>query len=367
MNRILAKRYAFCDFSSIVGFPNQVPSRDEWENSLPRFHGEEWEVPAEHLLDFHEFIDRLEIVHEDVKIKLFKFSLEGIGLDWCRSLPDASIISLAEFHSAFHVFCKDHFSANLLFPDCCHEFNLSKLELQEEYVAEEDTLHHDQKLNDSHYDNLSDAFDTISNTSTIVSCHEDQVFISENLEDVEQTDRFTSDSFRSAVVKKDSLQCPDLQGLSNFLLPRFESAAYVMGSPHLLDLQKKEILSRYEEEGEDLKGPDQQSVLYVSPAEIPQPTFNRETNELSQQQFGSQLDQQRGEVFHHVFHDPFANYLDSMSSIDPRIFLSKGDYFYHPLKSFFCMIWSSLLLGSRSIIMTENQFLTWLHWKHAFT
>jgi hypothetical protein len=185
MNRILVKRYAFCDFSSIVGFPNQVPTRDEWENSLPRFRGEEWEVPAEHLLDFHEFIDRLEIVHEDVKIKSFKFSLEGIALDWCRSLPDASINSLAEFHSAFHVFCKDHFSADLLFPDCCHEFNLSKLELQEEYVAEENTLHHDQKINDSHYDNLSDAFDIISNASTVVSCHEYQVFISENLEDVE--------------------------------------------------------------------------------------------------------------------------------------------------------------------------------------
>jgi hypothetical protein len=80
MNQILAKRYAFCNFSSIVGFPNPVPSRDEWENSLPRFRGEEWEVPAEHLLDFHDFIDRLEIVHEDVQIKLFKFSLEGLLL-----------------------------------------------------------------------------------------------------------------------------------------------------------------------------------------------------------------------------------------------------------------------------------------------
>jgi hypothetical protein len=55
MNKILAKRYAFCDFSSIVGFPNQVPTRDEWENSLPRFRGEEWEVLAEHLLDFHDY------------------------------------------------------------------------------------------------------------------------------------------------------------------------------------------------------------------------------------------------------------------------------------------------------------------------
>jgi hypothetical protein len=108
----------------------------------------------------------------------------------------------------------------------------------------------------------------ISNASTVVSCHEDQVFISENLEDVEQTDRFTSDSFRSAVVKKDSLQCPDLQGLSNFLLPRFESAAYVMGSPHLQTCRKGKFISRYEEEGEDLKSPDQQSVLYVSPQRL---------------------------------------------------------------------------------------------------
>jgi hypothetical protein len=368
MNRILAKRYAFCDFSSIVGFPNQVPTRDEWENSLPRFHGEEWEVPAEHLLDFHEFIDRLEIVHEDVKIKLFKFSLEGIGLDWCRSLPDASISSLAEFHSAFHVFCKDHFSADLLFPDCCHEFNRSKLELQEEYAAEENTLHHDQEINDSHYDNLSDVFNIISNASTVVSCREDQVFISENLEDVEQTDRFTSDSFRSAVVKKDSLQCPDLQALSNFPLPRFESAAYVMGNPHLPDLQKKEIHSRYEEEGEDLKGPDQQSVLYVSPTDFEQPAFNSEISKGSLQHYlNFQLEQQSQKVLPYEFDDPFVNYLDSMSSINPRIFLSKGDCFYHPLKAFFCMIWSLLLFGLRFSMIAVNQFLTWLHWKFDLT
>jgi hypothetical protein len=66
MNQILAKRYAFFDFSKIVGFPNPVPSRDEWENSLPRFRGEEWEVPTEHLLDFHDYMHWLQVVHEDV-------------------------------------------------------------------------------------------------------------------------------------------------------------------------------------------------------------------------------------------------------------------------------------------------------------
>jgi hypothetical protein len=353
MNQILAKRYAFCDFSSIVGFPNQVPTRDEWENSLPIFRGEEWEVPAEHLLDFHEFINRLEIVHEDVKIKLFKFSLEGIGLDWCRSLPDASISSLAEFHSVFHVFCKDHFSADLLFPDCCHEFNLSKLELQEEYAAEEDTLHHDQEINDSHYDNLSDAFDIISNTSTVVSCHDDQVFISENLEDVERTDRFTSDSFSSAVVNEDSLQCPDLQG-----------------SPHFPDLQKKADFSTYEESDgpKELSTPDQQSVLYLSQTNLEQPTFNNEIIQGSfQHLLNLQIHQQSKEVFCYDFEDPIADLLHSMSSINPRIILSKGDCFYHPLKSFFCMIWSLLLIGLRFSMIAVDQFLTWLHWKFSFT
>jgi hypothetical protein len=71
------KRYAFCDFSKIVGFPNPVPSRDEWENSLPRFRGEEWEVPAEHLLDFHDLIHRLQIIHEDVQIKIFRVFIRG--------------------------------------------------------------------------------------------------------------------------------------------------------------------------------------------------------------------------------------------------------------------------------------------------
>jgi hypothetical protein len=378
MNQILAKRYAFCDFSSIVGFPNQVPSRDEWENSLPRFHGEEWEVPAEHLLDFHEFIDRLEIVHEDVKIKLFKFSLEGIGLDWCRSLPNASINSLAEFHSAFHVFCKDHFSVDLLFPDCCHEFNLSKSELQGEYAAEENTLHHDQEIIDSPHDNFSDAFDIMSNASTDVCCHEDEIVPSEKFEDVEQNDISASDIFRSVKFEEDSLQFSDLQGLSNLQLEQVNhdpecidvAAAYVMSSIYFSDLQKKVDHSTYEKSngGEDLKGPDQQSILYASPTDLEQPAFNNELIKDSfQHLFNLQLDQQFNEVLLCDFDDPIAVYLDFMSSINPRIFLLEGDCLYPLFKHLFCMIWFPLLFKSRSSMLPVNKFLTWLHWKHDFT
>jgi hypothetical protein len=114
----------FCDFSNIVGYPNAVPSRNEWECSIPIFRGEEWEVPTEHLMDFHDFIHLLEIMHEDVQIKLFGFSLEGIVRYWYQSLLIASISSLVYFHVAFHLFCKDIFSANLLYPKCCHDFHL---------------------------------------------------------------------------------------------------------------------------------------------------------------------------------------------------------------------------------------------------
>jgi hypothetical protein len=180
MNRILAKRYAFCDFSSISGYPHPVPTRDEWERSIPRFRGEKWEVPAEHLLDFHDFIDRLEIVHEDVQIKLFKFSLEGIALDWCRSLPSASVSSLADFHAAFHVFCKDHFPDDLLYPQCCHEFYLLNKDpnthedkhvsfeysdiQEQEYTSAEDISYCGQGIVDPQYgingDSLGSVIDT---------------------------------------------------------------------------------------------------------------------------------------------------------------------------------------------------------------
>jgi hypothetical protein len=174
MNQILAKRYAFCNFSSISGYPHPVPSRDEWEHNLPRFRGEKWEVPAEHLLDFHEFIHRLQIIHEDVKIKFFKYSLEGIALDWCRSLPASSIHSLASFHYAFHLFCKDEFPAESLFEDCCDEFEkqvqqevvLSSVCQNENYVVKENL----QDTND-YYENCI----VVSVTPAAFDLHEGSV------------------------------------------------------------------------------------------------------------------------------------------------------------------------------------------------
>jgi hypothetical protein len=184
MDKILAQRYAFCDFSKIVGFPNPVPSRDEWEGCLPIFRGEDWEVPTEHLLYFHDFIHQLQIVHEDVQINIFRYSLEGIARDWCRSLPVASINSLTSFHAAFNLFCKEYFFVEHPYEKCCDEFSLlckdfachEKHTCDEEFSIEESTFHDDQEvLNDLHNDsNIVDTFDIVSNASIVLNFHERQ-------------------------------------------------------------------------------------------------------------------------------------------------------------------------------------------------
>jgi hypothetical protein len=220
MNKILVKRYAFCDFSNIVGFPNPVPSRDEWEGILAIFKGEYWEVLAEHLLYFHEFIPECHIVHEDVKINLFRFSLKGEALDWCRSLPTTSIISLKVFHDAFNLFCKDDISVDALFPECCHEYNLfcqinghEKYDCAEKCVVEEYTFHKDPKvLDDLHFDiKFVDTVDIISDVHVVSNSHKNQVFSFEISDKNEQIDRLACDRFESTTNVKGNPQLPNLR------------------------------------------------------------------------------------------------------------------------------------------------------------
>jgi hypothetical protein len=129
------------------------------------------------LLDFHEFIHWLQITHEDVQIKLFKYSLEGIALDWCISLPASSIHSLTSFHYDFHLFCKDEFLDEGLFEDCCDEFDkhvqqkviVSSICKDENYVVKEDL--HDTNKNCI----VVNASDFISITHAALDLHEKTV------------------------------------------------------------------------------------------------------------------------------------------------------------------------------------------------
>jgi hypothetical protein len=360
MNRILAKRYAFCDFSSIAGFPNPVPTINEWGDYLPRFRGSKYDHPGEHLFNFHECMLEHGFVHEDVLIKLFKFSLEGNAREWCQSLPAVSIHSLKDFHVAFNSYYEKIYSADLLFPECCHEEEIVPVE---NLKSEEDSLQFpdlqglsDLQLKHESLDpnNREDPNPGVESAAHVMS-NSHFLNLQEKIdhttyEDVEQSDISASDSFRSAVVNGNSLQFPDLQGLSNLQLEQQNhdpgcvdvAAADVDGSPHLPDLQKKT----------DLK----------------QSTFSNEfCGENEERLQHSRVEQQLPEVFHSDFDDPIAVYLDFMSSINPRIFLLEEDYLYHVFKPVFCMIWFSLLFESRYIMMTVNQFLTWLHWKFSVT
>jgi hypothetical protein len=160
-------------------FLNPVPTRDEWEVILPKFQGKQWEGPAEHLLYFHDFIHQIHIVHEDVHIKFFKYSLEGISCDWCRSLLVASIDSLTSFHAYFNSFCKEYFPIECLFEGCCNEFSLlhkysTSHESQicdEAFIAEEQIHHEDHEvLNDIRYDrNDKETYDIISDVFVVLN------------------------------------------------------------------------------------------------------------------------------------------------------------------------------------------------------
>ena len=133
MEEILSKRYAFYIFLKIDGFSNPMPNKSEWEVSLPQFSGHDWEMPAEVLWDFHEWIHRLHVVHKDVKIKLFRFSLKGATLDWCRNIHKAGITCLREFHDDFNLVYKDRYPIEFFFPECCHHFDQHVVSYEEKH------------------------------------------------------------------------------------------------------------------------------------------------------------------------------------------------------------------------------------------
>ena len=124
MEAILAVWYAFYDFSNIVGFPHPVISITEWGDYLPRFRGKKYEHPREHLLNFHKCMLEHDFVHKDVLIKMFRFSLEEHAHEWCQSLPTSNIHSLKEFHTVFHHYYQRFYPTDLLFENCCEEYEL---------------------------------------------------------------------------------------------------------------------------------------------------------------------------------------------------------------------------------------------------
>jgi hypothetical protein len=94
MEDILAQRFSPFNFSIVHGFPNVVPTIDEWGEYLPIFREDKDDNPADHLLEFHEFMHQLGIHHEHVLMKIFMYTLEVYAHEWYRSFPHARISSL---------------------------------------------------------------------------------------------------------------------------------------------------------------------------------------------------------------------------------------------------------------------------------
>jgi len=70
MEAILVRRFAPLNFSTIPGFPNPMLSFLECVDFLPIFRGNERDNPAQHLIDFHQCIDQLNISHEDALMNI---------------------------------------------------------------------------------------------------------------------------------------------------------------------------------------------------------------------------------------------------------------------------------------------------------
>ena len=124
MEAILARRFAPFNFSAVIGFPHIVPTMTEWGDFLPIFRERKEDNPADHLIMFHECMNLVDLQHEDVRMKMFTYSLDGHAHEWYFSLPPSNISSLKNLHTVFHEHCKRYFLDEFLFENCCKEYEL---------------------------------------------------------------------------------------------------------------------------------------------------------------------------------------------------------------------------------------------------
>jgi hypothetical protein len=319
MEKILAKRYAFCDFSDIVGFPHPVPTIIEWDDYLPRFRGSKDDHPGEHLFNFHKCMLEHGFVHEDVLIKLFKFSLEEKAREWCQSLPAVSIHSLKDFHAAFNSYYEKIYSADLIFDNCCKE---SAFHIQHSVSIPSDC----EDVGDSH---IEDTFVIDSNIPYSFDY---------GIKDATDLDKEVADiNLVSQEIQKQMFFPPP----STLIILDLDSAA---------DIKQSMISTEI-------------NLQLCSDLQIAESASLREKENIHKF-FDLQLQQQE-KVFFYNFIDPFADYFNSLSKADVNLLLSKEGWFCCPFQLHFCMTFFSL--GLRSRIVLGNHYLTWLHWKHDFT
>jgi hypothetical protein len=320
MEKILAKRYAFCDFSDIAGFPHPVPTINEWDDYLPRFRGSKYDHPGEHLFNFHQCMLEHGFVHEDVLIKLFKFSLEGNAREWCQSLPAVSIHSLKDFHVAFNSYYEKIYSADLILDNCCKE---SAFHTQHSVSIPSDC----ENVGDNH---IVDTFVSDSNVSYSYDYR---------IKDASDFDKEITDMNSVSQELQRQLIVP--LPLISIILD-LESAADIKHSMISTEISLQPCSDLQIAESASLHG--KENIHKFSDFQL----------------------QQQEEVFLCSLADPFDEYCESLSRTYVNLSLKEG-WFCCPVKIHFCMLWFLRFFKARSNKISVSQFLTWLHWKFSFT
>lgn len=73
----------------------------QYLKSLPKFNGEDDVSTKKHIASFQDYIDYLEIRHDDVFMTMFSHSLEGNHRRWFKGYSVDSICSWVYFHDVF--------------------------------------------------------------------------------------------------------------------------------------------------------------------------------------------------------------------------------------------------------------------------
>jgi hypothetical protein len=83
----------------LSSFLHSYPPR--FVDYLPTFSGKDNTIGEKHLSAFQDFIDNLEILHEDIIMRLFSKYLIGDAALWFKNMEVASIGSWDELYDTF--------------------------------------------------------------------------------------------------------------------------------------------------------------------------------------------------------------------------------------------------------------------------
>jgi hypothetical protein len=156
---------------------------------------------------------------------------------------------LIGFHADFNSFCKEYFSTEYLYENCCDEFSLLHKDstnhenqiCDEAFIVEEIIFHKDQQvLNDIHYDrNNIETFGIISDVSVVLNVYEDQ-HVSFEYFDVEEK------VYTSVDIS------PDYEAKINDKLVKKAREDSSQFFPSFSELKAKFVCCSYKENAEDI-------------------------------------------------------------------------------------------------------------------